>query len=79
MLIINVFCLALVIVIIILQPISPCNFGTTHAISNGEPLEEIFLIEATEGKITASLAINVDDVGVLYMATSGSIKVVSYN
>ena len=67
--------MSLVIVVIILQPISPCNLGTTPAISNGEPLEEICFTDASEGNITASLAIIVDDVTVLYEATTGSIKV----
>ena len=67
------------IVVIILQPISPCNFnGSTPAISSGEPLVAFpLLIEATERNITVSLVINVDGVIVLYAATSGSIKVVS--
>ena len=69
------------IFVIILQPISYCNFGTTPAISinTGEshPNDEITLFEATEGSITASLAIYIDDVSVLYVATSEGIKVVS--
>ena len=69
------------LIVIILQPISPCNFGTTPALSDRETgplrINGINLINSIGRNITASLAINVDNVTVLYLATSQHIKVVS--
>ena len=63
---------------LILQPTSPCTFGgVTPAISDGDPLSGHYLVNLGERLITASLAINVDDVSLLYVATGEGIEVVS--
>ena len=48
------------------------------AISDGDPLSGHYLVNPRERIITASLAINVDDVSLLYAATSEGIELVSY-
>ena len=58
---------------------SPCDFGTTPAIEV-DILSRFFgyyLVNLADTIITASLAINVDDVSLLYVATSKGIEVVS--
>ena len=55
---------------------SPCNFGTTPAIEVPQ-FFGYYLINLGERIITASLAINVDDISLLYVATSEGIEVVS--
>ena len=47
------------------------------AISDGNPLFGYYLINPGERIITAGLAINVDDVSLLYVATREGIEVVS--
>ena len=50
----------------------------TPSISDGDPRSGHYLINPGERLITASLAINVDDVSLLYVATSEGIEVVSW-
>ena len=61
----------------ILQPIFPCDFGSTPAIDVESLVFGHYLINPGERIITASLAINVDNVSLLYAATSEGIEVVS--
>ena len=56
---------------------SPCNFGTPPAIDVESQLFGFYLVNLGETIITASLAINVDDVSLLYVATSEGIDLVS--
>ena len=55
---------------------SPCDFGTTRAIKVPRFLG-YYLVNPAATIITASLAINVDGVSLLYVATSEGIEVVS--
>ena len=74
---------------LLLQPISPCGFDDTSAINVDETSEMspqssrfgFYLVNlgttVITTVITASLAINVEDVSLLYVANSGVIEVVS--
>ena len=65
--------------ITILQPVSPCDFGASPVIDvpQSPHFFGYYLVNPAATIITASLPINVDDVSLLYVATSEGIEVVS--
>ena len=65
-----------------MQSTSPCDFGSITGINVEETTDDsgqrfgFYLVNPGEPLITASLAIVVDDVSLLYVAHSGIIEVV---